>query len=113
MATSSAPAIRKNAPMGIRRSFIAAHQKIAFRIASATPTINASGPGLLYQGSEWSRGMSVQPYTRPRNSSSGFGLLARLNRIVTVKHTDHAKIAIQKFCAIVDGNVCRSEEHTS
>src|SRR5262249_9520525 len=28
-------------------------------------------------------------------------------RIVTRKHVDHAKIAIQKFCAIVDGKVAQ------
>src|SRR5271155_5006216 len=31
--------------------------------------------------------------------------------MVTTKQTDHAKIAIQKFCAMVDGNVCTVEIH--
>ena len=50
--------------------------------------------------------MSVNPMTRPRISSSLFGRVTRLTSTVTTKQVVHAKIAIQKFCAIADGNVC-------
>src|SRR3984957_21052272 len=82
------------------------HQKIKFKANSATITMAARGPGRLYHGKSASWGMSVSPYTRLCKSEAGLGCDARLTKIVTRKQADHAKMAIQKFCAMVDGKVC-------
>src|SRR5207253_2541827 len=95
-------------PTGFRKSSML-HQKIAFNAITAAPTINPNTAGLRYHGSPESLGTKVRPYTRPSNSFSTRGTVARLTTIVTTKHAVQAKIAIQKFCAMVDGNSCTTE----
>ena len=58
---------------------------------------------MRYQLTPLSWGTLVRPYTNPCNSSAGRGFVRRLTTIVTTKQDVQAKIAIQKFCAIVDG----------
>ena len=53
-------------------------------------------------------GIFVNPHTKPSNSLSAFAFVTKLTPIVTRKHVDQAKIAIQKFCAIVEGNECQT-----
>jgi hypothetical protein len=50
IATNTAPRMRKNAPMGMRKSSIC-YQKITLKAISATPTISASTAGRRCHGS--------------------------------------------------------------
>src|SRR5436190_22994064 len=82
------------------------HQKITFNAAVQTRTTTPRIAGRRYQAIALSSECGVSPYTRPFNSGSGFGEVARLTAIVTRKHAVHAQIAPQKFCAMSDGYVC-------
>src|SRR5436309_3109156 len=84
------------------------YQNQIFSKSSAAPTTHASGSGRSYHLRCSSFGSSVSPYTRPRSSDSGRGLVITLTAIVTRKQVTHAKMAIQKFCAIVDGKLWSS-----
>ena len=97
---------RKNSPIGFRKIIHVLYQKITFKITSATATMNASTSGRRYHGSPVYRHWADRSIRRPARAalipvSAG---VIRLTTIVTTKQTDHAKIAIQKFCAMVEGN---------
>src|SRR5205814_4219320 len=75
-----------------------------FNNTSTATTTTASGAGLRYQLTPVSCGSFVRPYTSPCNSSAGRGLVSRLTTTVATKQAVQAKIAIQKFWAMVEGN---------
>src|SRR5262249_61404580 len=81
------------------------YQNHRFSSSNAAPTTQASGSGRSYQVFPSSLGISVSPYTKPCNSESGRGLVIALTARVTRRQAIQAKMAIQKFCAIVDGNL--------
>src|SRR5439155_20278900 len=62
-------------------------------------TSSASETGRSYHRLTSSVGLDVRPYTRPRSSSSGRGLAARLIAMVTAKHVTQAAMAVQNVCA--------------
>ncbi len=62
--------------------------------------ITASGTIRMYHLSEVYLGFSVSEYTSPFNCSSGFGLVARLTKMVVKKFTTHETAATINACPI-------------
>src|ERR1700691_5384844 len=64
-----------------------AYQKIMFSATKTTVTTAAQKRGFWYRGTSPMEGTSVSPYTKPVNSLSGIGFVARLTTTVTTTHT--------------------------
>src|SRR5436305_2923269 len=76
------------------------YQNTTFSSKVIPNTMIARTPGRMYQARFSCLGFSVSEYTRPTNSFSSRGFVKALIAIVMRKHVVHAKIAVQKFCAI-------------
>src|ERR1700733_9009548 len=100
------------APIGMRISnctagapcgFGRAHGHYQNTTLSATTATIAHAPnsaGCSNQRTPWLSMRGVSEYTSPARVFRSGGAVARLIRMVTMKHADQAKIAVQKFCAI-------------